>query len=142
MRKRKDSRREQRRSVDISAAVSIEGRAVAARARDISRSGICLISETEIARDTEVAIELVLSLGADAVSEPLLVTGRSIWCTAMFGKFQIGVVFIDVNAERHRFLDLFMRFLDGELNPVGHEPPSIPPEPIEIPEDKDDPFRP
>jgi len=101
-----------------------------------------LVTETEIPRDTELMIELVLSLGADAFSEPLLVAGRSIWCTPMFGKYQIGVVFIDVNAERHRFLDLFMRFLDGELNPVGHDPAPPPLEPAEIPEDKDDPFRP
>jgi hypothetical protein len=142
VRPRRDSRREQRRSVEVSATVSIGGLGVAARTRDISRSGICLVTETEIPRDTELMIELVLSLGADAFSEPLLVAGRSIWCTPMFGKYQIGVVFIDVNTERHRFLDLFMRFLDGELNPVGHEPPSTQIEPTEIPEDKDDPFRP
>jgi hypothetical protein len=142
VRPRRDSRRELRRSVEVNATVSVNGRGVPARTRDISRSGICLVTETEIRRDTELMIELVLSLGADAFSEPLLVAGRSIWCTPMFGKYQIGVVFIDVNAERHRFLDLFMRFLDGELNPVGHDPPSAPLEPTEIPEDKDDPFRP
>ena len=38
-------------------------------------------------------------------------------------KFQIGAVFIDVNAERHRFLDCSCAS-HGELNPVGYEPPS------------------
>ena len=142
MRPRRDSRREQRRSVDVSATISVDGRNVAARTRDISRSGICLITETEIPRDTELKIELVLSLGSDAMSDPLLVTGRSIWCTPMFGKFQIGAMFVQVDADRRRFLDLFMRFIDGDVHPVGHEPASDVPERRERLEDKDDPFRP
>jgi PilZ domain len=142
VRPRRDSRREQRRSVDISATVSVDGKVVPARTRDISRSGICLIRDTEIPRDTELKIELVLSLGNDTMSEPLLVTGRVIWCTPMFGKFQIGVMFVHVDIERRRFLDLFMRFIDGEVNPVGYQPASEPSERQPPPEDKDDPFRP
>ena len=142
MRPRRDSRREIRRSVDISATISVDGKVVAARTRDISRSGICLVSDTEIPSHTELKIELVLSLGADKMSEPLLVTGRTIWCTAMFGKYQVGAIFVQVDKERRRFLDLFMRFMDGEISPEGHEPASDPTERPEPPEDKDDPFRP
>lgn len=142
MRPRRDSRREERRSVDVRATISVGGLNVVARTRDISRSGICLVTETEIPRDTELNIELVLSLGADTMSEPLLVTGRSIWCTPMFGKYQIGAMFVQLNADRNRFLDLFMRFIDGDVNPVGHEPATDTPERKELPEDKDDPFRP
>jgi hypothetical protein len=115
---------------------------VPARTRDISRSGICLISETEIPCDTELKIQLVLSLGGDTMSEPLLVTGRTIWCTAIFGKYQVGAMFVQIDRERRRFLDLFMRFVDGEINPLGHEPASESRDrPLPI-EDKDDPFRP
>ena len=142
MRPRRDSRREERRPVDINATISIDDRVVPARTRDISRSGICLISETEIPRDTELKIQLVLSLGKDTMSEPLFVTGRTIWCTAMFGKYQIGAMFVQIDRDRGRFLDLFMRFVDGEIHPTGHEPASDNrdrPRPVE---DKDDPFRP
>jgi hypothetical protein len=142
VRPRRDSRREERRSVDVKATISVDGRNVAARTRDISRSGICLVTETEIPRDTELKIDLVLSLGTDTMSEPLSVTGRSIWCTPMFGKYQIGAMFVRVDSEQRRFLDLFMRFIDGDVNPVGHEPVSDLPERKERPEDKDDPFRP
>lgn len=142
MRPRRDSRREERRPVDISATISIDGHVVPARTRDISRSGICLISETEIPCDTELKIQLVLSLGGDTMSEPLLVTGRTIWCTAIFGKYQVGAMFVQIDRERRRFLDLFMRFVDGEINPLGHEPASESRDrPLPI-EDKDDPFRP
>ena len=142
MRQRRDSRREQRRPVDVKATVSIDGQTISARTRDLSRSGICLISDTPIPRDTELKVNLVLSLGTDTVSEPLIVTARAIWCTPLFGKFQIGGMFVNVDGDRRRFLDLFMRFIDGEVNPVGHEPASDPSERPERPEDKDDPFRP
>jgi hypothetical protein len=142
VRQRRDSRREQRRPVDVKATVSIDGTTITARTRDLSRSGICLISDTPIPRDTELKVDLVLSLGSDTVSEPLVVTGRAIWCTPLFGKFQVGAMFVKVDGERRRFLDLFMRFIDGEVNPVGHEPASDPSERPDPPEDKDDPFRP
>lgn len=142
MKARRESRREQRRPVDLRATISIDGQVVGARTRDISRSGICLISDTEIPRDTELQIKLVLSLGTENMSEPLLVTGRTIWCTALFGKFQVGAMFVQVDPGRRRFLDLFMRFVDGEVNPVGHEPAADPSERPEPVEDKDDPFRP
>lgn len=142
MRQRRDSRREQRRAVDVKATVSVDGRKLPARTRDISRSGICLVSDVTIPKDTELKVELVLSLGTDTMSEPLIVTGRGIWCTPLFGKFQVGVMFVNVDAERRRFLDLFMRFVDGEVSPVGHEPAPDPSERPQRPEDKDDPFRP
>jgi hypothetical protein len=140
VRPRRDSRREQRRTVDVSATISINDKVVEARTRDVSRGGMCLVSDTEIPRDTELKIQLVLSLDIDTISEPLLLTGRTIWCTALFGKYQVGVIFVQVNNDRRRFLDLFMRFIDGEISPGGREPGSEAPEPP--PEDKDDPFRP
>lgn len=142
MKVRRDSRREQRRPVDITATISVDGAVIPARTRDISRSGICLISDTEIPRDTELKIKLVLSLGTQSMSEPLLVTGRIIWCTAIFGKYQVGAMFVQLDSERRRFLDLFMRFVDGEINPVGHEPASDEHDRPDPAEDKDDPFRP
>ena len=142
MKSRADARREQRRPAEVSATVSIDGRGVAVRTRDVSRLGVCLISDTEIPCDTELKMDLVLALGTDEMSEPLSIMGRAIWCTPMFGKFQIGVMFIRVDPVRRRFLDLFIRFIDGEISPTGHEPRSEHPASRARPEDKDDPFRP
>lgn len=120
----------------------MDGKTLSVRTRDISRSGMCLISDSAIPKDTELKVELVLSLGNDTMSEPLVVTARAIWCTPLFGKFQVGAMFVQVDGERRRFLDLFMRFIDGEVNPVGHEPAPDPANRPARPEDKDDPFRP
>ena len=130
-----ESRVERRRSVDLRATVSLEQRVLTVRTRDISRSGICLIGDAEIPRDTDLEIDLVLTFGAETRTEPLSLTGRAVWCTKMFGKFQIGVKFVDVDMEKLRFLDLFMRFMDGEI--TGEEIDAS-----AFDSDPDDPFQP
>lgn len=143
MKRAPNARRESRHSVDVNARLTVGGKRVAVRTRDISRSGICLISETEVPRDQEVGISLVLSLGTEATSEPLDLPGLTAWCTAMFGKFQIGIRFVSLDRDHRRYLDLFMRFIEGEVGPSakdgdsGEVRTSSP-----VPEDKDDPFRP
>jgi hypothetical protein len=139
-----DARGERRRYVDVNATVTVNDKVIAARTRDVSRSGLCIVTDAELPRDTEVKVKLVLSLGADTLSEPLALTGRAVWCAALFGRFQVGVIFTDLDAQRRRYLDLFMRFVDGELIPAGHEDAVARPGDDEkpSPEDKDDPFRP
>lgn len=140
MSERREARREQRLATELSATVSVDGLALAVRTRDISRSGLCLISDARIAPETELTVKLVLTLGPTTTSEPLMLSGRAAWCTALFGKFQVGVKFVEVEGERRRFLDLFMRFLSGEIRPAGA--PEVEPDgPQETPGDKDDPFR-
>jgi hypothetical protein len=39
------------------------------------------------------------------------------WCTSLFGAFQIGIKFINVDDDRARYLDMFVGFLDGTLAP-------------------------
>jgi len=137
---RPDARREQRKAIDVKALVEVDGRAVAVRTRDISRSGVCLVSDTQIATNTQLDIQLVLSFGSQQMSEPLWVAGSAVWCTLLFGRYQVGVMFIDLDDEQARFLELFMRFIDGDVRPAGYDP-GPDPKP-ERPEDKDDPFRP
>jgi hypothetical protein len=115
---------------------------VAVRTRDISRSGVCLISDSELPRDVELAVALVLSLGKEASSEPLHLMGRTAWSTRMFGRYQSGVMFVELDADRRRYLDLFMRFFEGEVGPAASDGDSDRISAPGIVEDKDDPFRP
>ena len=57
---RPEARREARRPIDINATISVDGRVIAARTRDMSRLGLCLISNAPIARNTELEIRLVV----------------------------------------------------------------------------------
>ena len=118
MTKKYPVRREHPRfNVDIQVAVTVADAKFAARTRDMSRAGLCLIGEQPIAADTEISLELVLTFGEAGTSEPLKVIGRVAWCTALFGSFQIGVKFVKVDDDLARYLDMFVGFLDGTLAP-------------------------
>jgi hypothetical protein len=103
-------------AVDVQVAVSSDNKSVQAHTRDISRSGVCLVSSQDLAREKEIGLELVLTFGEGGLSEPLHLRGRVVWCTALFGRYQIGVKFLDADREQARNLDMFLGFLDGSLN--------------------------
>jgi hypothetical protein len=124
--------------VDIQVAVSSDSQSVSARTRDFSRSGLCLVSTIELAREKVIALELVLTFGQGGTSEPLHLQGKVVWCTKLFGQYQIGVMFMKIDEEQARNLDMFIGFLDGSLNAnelfQGDE------ETTDKPNDPDDPF--
>jgi len=135
----KDARQFPRFSVDLQVGVSIGAKRLSARTRDISRSGLCLISQHALPLDTKIAVELVLAFAAGGISEPLALSGRVVWCTALFRAFQIGVMFAGVEPERERHLEMFIGLLDGTLaqgRPLDDD------EDTDRPSDPDDPFRP
>jgi hypothetical protein len=110
-------RQHPRFTVDIKVLVRVASERFDARTRDISRAGVCLVADKPIDREAEISLELVLTFGDDGVSEPLPVTGKVAWCTALFGAYQIGVKFVKVDEEQGRYLDMFIGFLDGTLAP-------------------------
>jgi hypothetical protein len=116
---RPSRRQHPRYNVDVQVAVSVAKQRFDAHTRDVSRAGLCLVAAEPIARDTEVQLELVLTFGDDGMSEPLEILGRVAWCTALFGRYQIGVKFVKVDDERAKYLDMFVGFLDGTLATGG-----------------------
>jgi PilZ domain len=146
-RKKKDTRGHPRFNVDVEVQVKTDsGQRVTARTRDLSRSGICLITAGALDGGQPLAIELVLAFGNNAFSEPLRLDAHVVWCTAIGGHFQIGAMFDGLTPEHHDFLDMFLRFLDGTLAPKGVPPAArsgeVPEEEPTVPPDvKDDPFR-
>jgi hypothetical protein len=139
---RPSRRQHQRYNVDVQATVSVASEKLDARTRDMSRAGLCLIASQPIARETEVSLELVLTFGEDGVSEPLKIDGRVAWCTALFGAYQIGVKFVNVDDERAKYLNMFVGFLDGTLAPGGMlgDANEITGQPLMRAADPDDPF--
>ena len=110
-------RQHPRVSVDLQVAVAVADVKLAARTRDMSRAGLCLIADQAISVDAEISLEMVLTFGEAGSTEPLQLDGRVAWCTALFGSYQIGVKFVQMDSERERYLDMFVGFLDGTLSP-------------------------
>lgn len=136
----KESRKYPRFSVDLKVSISVGNTQITAHTRDISRSGLCIISKEQIPRETEITVELVLSFAEGTISEPLKIIGRTVWCTPLFGSHQIGVMFVQVDETRARYLDMFMGLMDGTLNPDAD--PFGDEDQTDRPQDPDDPFRP
>jgi hypothetical protein len=110
-------RRHRRYAVDVEATLGIGGIRVRARTRDISRTGICLISSEPVAAGTLAPLELVLAFGEDSYSEPLALSARIVWCTALGGSFQVGAMFDDVTDQQDSFLEMFLQYLGDSLSP-------------------------
>jgi hypothetical protein len=149
-----DLRRYPRVSVDVQAKIhTADGRQLIARTRDLSRSGMCIITNSALAPGEKLRIELVLLLGPSSSSEPLALFARVVWCTSISGAFQIGAKFDSLSAKEASFLDMFLRYLDGSILPAGAEMDAVGEgEPLASTDDdagktpppdlKDDPFKP
>ncbi len=145
-------RRHPRFTVDVQANVTtVNGRKLVARTRDLSRSGICLVTGEDLGFGASLGIELVLLLGPSSSSEPLPLRARVVWCTAIAGAYQIGAMFDGLSTKEASFLDMFLRYLDGSILPAGAEMEAMeegddagadPEEGTPSPDIKDDPFRP
>ncbi len=138
------ARQHRRFSIDIETTVTAGERQLSSRARDVSRSGICIISPEPVAGGTAISVDLVLALAENTFSEPLKLDGRVVWCTPIAGSYQVGAMFVGLDRDKVRFLEMFLRFLDGSLTPDGAGPQD---EGDEAPRgkpkvDNDDPFRP
>src|SRR5262245_38038467 len=129
-------RQHPRFNVDVKVAVTVKSSQFAARTRDLSRAGLCLIADQPSKPETEIGLELVLTFGEAGATEPLQLVGKVAWCTALFGAYQIGVKFVQVDGERARYLDMFVGFLDGTLAPGD----VFSPEEEALAADPDDPY--
>lgn len=116
------TRRHPRFQVDVQADVHTgAGHRLTARTRDLSRSGICLITSDRLAPGEMLNVELVLLIGSHSESEPLPLRARVVWCTPIAHEFQIGAMFEGLSKQQAAFLEMFLRYLDGSLLPAGAE---------------------
>ena len=145
-----NQRRHPRFHIDVEASVhTADGHKLLARTRDLSRSGICLVTTGPLESGEQLGIELVLLLGPSSTSEPLPLRARVVWCTAIAGAFQIGAMFDRLSTKEAAFLDMFLRYLDGSILPAGAEMETVDEDKQGQEEDRapsadseDDPFRP
>lgn len=138
-----EARKHPRFSVDVEATVKRGGtKDFKARTRDLSLTGICLISGAPMNVGGVETVSLVLAFGHGAYSEPLVLPARVVWCTRIGASYQVGAMFEDVTDEQDSYLDMFLQFLDGTLSPRGAESADFDDEtPAPEPNDLDDPFR-
>jgi hypothetical protein len=118
-----DARRHPRYAIDVEAKLIVPsgGRKLTARTRDLSRSGICLITGEGVGVGSMVHVDLVLAFGDDAFSEPLGLEARVVWCSNLGGSFQVGAMFNDLTEEQDGFVEMFLQYLDGSASARDEE---------------------
>ncbi len=140
-----DLRRHRRVAVDVQANARTEdGRKLLARTRDLSRSGICLLTTDALVPGDKLGVDLILLLGTSSTSEPLPLRARVVWCTPISGAYQVGAMFEGLSKKEASFLEMFLRYLDGTILPMGAEMEAVEEgdDPLTPPPDIDnDPFR-
>jgi len=83
------------------------------RTANLSRGGLCAMMAEPYPVGERVDIDVALVFDNDSLSEPLSLKGRVVWCTKVEPSFQVGLAFTGLTPETVKYLDVFLKFLDG-----------------------------
>lgn len=88
---------------------------------NVSRGGLCADLPAQIAVGSDVDVDMQLVFDDDVQSDPLRLPGRVVWCTTVDEGYQVGIAFKPLNAEKTKFVNLFLRYLDDSA-PAPKQP--------------------
>jgi Tfp pilus assembly protein PilZ len=109
------TRAHERYAVEIDAEITFAEGVVPARTRNISRGGICIQAPRSLATGQTVLVALALVFDDLAMSEPLALSGRIVWCTRLAPEsHQLGVMFLNLTANQRDDLELLLRYLNRD----------------------------
>jgi c-di-GMP-binding flagellar brake protein YcgR len=109
-----DQRQHPRYAIELDAEVIVGGVSVVGRTHDISRGGFCMLARSPIPVHATGEVRMALVFSETEFSEHLTLPAMTVWCTPMKGAYQIGVKFAQLDPQSRGYLDLFMKFLDGD----------------------------
>jgi hypothetical protein len=114
-----DRRQAPRYAIEIAARVHCDERLFEVRTRDLSRTGLCFVAPEPIAVGTAITVEAALKFSANAFSEALTLAARIVWCTHLPDGYQVGCGFVNMNQQTAAYLELFLKYLTGEVDITG-----------------------
>jgi Tfp pilus assembly protein PilZ len=120
--KRPSQRAHPRFALEIDCSVRIGEQTIPARTRNVSRGGVAITAESALSVGAGVTISLALVFALPetrgdevAMSEPLPLQGRVVWCspvaTTTGAGYQLGVMFVGMRHDERRYVDMFLRYL-------------------------------
>lgn len=90
------------------------GATVEGRTQNVSRGGLCASVSQAIPVGPDIEISIVLVFENDVTSEPLRVPARAVWSTEVDEEHQVGIMFRALTAELVQYLNIFLKYLDGQ----------------------------
>jgi hypothetical protein len=109
-----EARLHPRHAIELEVSLHTPDDVVDGRTRDLSRGGLCVRAETSLPVGTECLVRLALVFSENQFSEHLELPATVMWSTRLGSLHQIGVKFGALAEETRGYLDLFMKFLEGE----------------------------
>ncbi len=81
---------------------------------NVSEGGLCANVDAAVPNGSEVQASLSLILVADgAISEPVEITARVVWCTAIGDLHQVGLSFLPMSPATRDSLEILLQILDS-----------------------------
>jgi hypothetical protein len=117
-----ERRQHPRYTVEVEARVVADDAEFRARTRDVSRSGMCFTTTEALSVGIPVVIEAALKFSANAFSEALPLQARVMWCTPVPDGFQVGVAFGRLPQQTAEYLELFLKYIRGEIDVQTGQP--------------------
>jgi hypothetical protein len=102
-----------RYALDATVTFYAQDRAVSGRTRNVSRGGLCATLTEEVPVGVNIEVDLQLVFDEEQRSEPLRLSARVTWCTAIDDQYQVGVQFIGLREDTAADLTMFLRYLHG-----------------------------
>ena len=87
---------------------------VAGRTHDISRGGFSMLAPRPVPVHGVGKVKLALVFSETEFSEHLELPDMAMWCTPFKSAYQIGVRLGQLDPQSRGYLDLFIKFLDGD----------------------------
>lgn len=84
------------------------------RTNNVSRGGLSANVSDEVPTGADIEIDITLVFDDGMQSEALRLPARIAWCTKIDDGYQLGVSFKPLSGERAEYLQLFLKYLDGE----------------------------
>jgi Tfp pilus assembly protein PilZ len=107
------SRVHPRYALEIDAEIAFGGERFPARTRNVSSGGLSVLTDQPVAVGQDVTVTISLVFEEQAMSEPLPLRGRVVWCTPLdTGQHQVGVTFAGLTGDQRVYLELFMRYVE------------------------------
>jgi len=107
-------RQHPRYAIALQVKIAAGERVVVGESKDLSRGGISLHAPEPFAVSDAVELEIALVFGDNTFSEPLKLPAVMVWCTKMGARWQLGAKFVKPNHETREYLELFLRYLEGD----------------------------
>ncbi len=109
-------RQHPRYAIALKVTITAGDRTIEAESKDLSRGGISLMAAQPLQVSDVVDLSIALVFGDNTFSEPLKVPAVIVWCTKMGAAYQLGAKFTRPAKETRDYLDVFLKFLEGDLD--------------------------